>query len=89
MLHGLFKKGELSYVKEQARYRLEVNGKLVCTHIPDFEVGVLRPGNVVHVKVVEAKGYPTPEWKIKKKFFEALYPEIPYLVNPSVEEVLA
>lgn len=88
MLHGLLKKGKLSYVKEQVRYRLEVNGNHICTHLPDFEIGVVRPGGIVQTKVVEAKGLPTDVWKIKKKLFEALYPDVPYLVNPNESEVL-
>lgn len=88
MLHRLLKQGKLSYVKEQARYKLDFNGKHICTHLPDFEVGVVRPGGVIHVKVVEAKGYKTDVYRIKRKLFEALHPDIPYLENPTEEEVL-
>lgn len=88
MLHGLKAAGKLEYVKEQVRYKMAVGGRHICTHLPDFEVGVIRPGGIVQTKVVEAKGYKTDVYRLKRKLFEALYPEIEYLENPTEEEVL-
>jgi hypothetical protein len=83
-LNDMLRQKKISAVKEQHRVRLMVNGKHVCTHIPDFLVTL----NDGRQKIVEAKGYPMPEWKLKKKLFEALYPELPYLVNPDEETIL-
>lgn len=83
MLQLLLRSGELSEVREQVTIPIVVAGKKVCTHIVDFEVTTARGIK----KWVETKGYQTDVWKLKKKLVEALYPETPYLVNPSPKDV--
>ena len=56
-------------------YDLSVNGVKICVHRPDWTV-MTAEGVEVH----EAKGMPTPSWRLKKKLFEALYPNIKYVV---------
>ncbi len=63
-------------IHHELRYLMTVNGKLVCTHSPDWTLE-LKDGTK---KVVEYKGIGTPSWKLKKKLFEALFPHIPYTV---------
>ena len=53
----------------QPRYPCRVNGKLVCTYVADFRY-VDEHGRTV---VEDAKGLPTPLYKLKKKLVEALY----------------
>ena len=74
-LRALEKAGEIdSYIREP-RFDLIVNGQKICTHIPDFLV--TRDGvQEVH----ECKGYEHPTWNLKRKLFEALFPEIEYIV---------
>ena len=56
----------------QARYPLRVNDVLVCTYVADFWV---KFGDG-RVELHEVKGYETREWKLKRKLFEALYPDV-------------
>lgn len=51
----------------QPRYRLEVNGVKVCDYVADFRY---REGGGVVVE--DAKGFRTPEYRIKKKLMLAL-----------------
>ena len=58
--------GKISGLRTQVRYRLEVNGLLICTYVADFvyhEAGA---------EVVEdAKGKRTGEYKLKAKLMQA------------------
>ena len=60
--------GEVIKWERQVKIPLEVNGYLVCNYYIDFIV--YRDGETEYI---EAKGYPTPVWKLKWKLFEALY----------------
>lgn len=62
--------------ERQVQIDLVVNGKKICAHRIDFFVTLAGGGKEVR----EVKGYETPEWEIKRKLFEALFPEIPYKV---------
>jgi hypothetical protein len=73
--------GEIAKWERQVKVRLEVNGKLVCTMVPDFQVWDLRNKPFY----VEVKGWPTPIYRLKLKLFRALYPEASYFVITSKE----
>jgi len=60
----------------QVPFDLKVNDALICVHRVDFVVYNQEGNKEVH----EPKGFESSDWKIKKKLFEALYPEIPYFV---------
>ena len=83
-LDDLLKKGEIKEVKPQHRIRFFINDKHLWDHLVDFLI-TLPDGRQ---KYVETKGFPTSEWAKNKKLAEALYPEIPYLVNPNEKELL-
>jgi len=72
----LKKAGEILDYSIQRTFHLEVNGKTVCQHRVDFWVE--GPGG--NFEVHEFKGFATREWNLKRKLFEALYPDIPYYV---------
>ena len=68
--------------RTQVKYEMVVNGKHICNHIVDFDVVGRRAVNDNWSHWVEdVKGFGTKEWVIKKKLFEALYPNIPYVVK--------
>ena len=69
--------GEIGAWGRQVRVRLEVNGKLVCSIVPDFLVWDPSGGGATYVEV---KGFETPIWRLKRKLFEALYPKVKYVV---------
>lgn len=73
----LIKSGAAERVERQVSYILKgYNGTKVCTHKVDF---------VIHYKwgkeVWEAKGLPTPTWRLKHKLFLDNYPNIKYVVH--------
>lgn len=73
----LEKKGELiDDFERQVTFDLYANGTKICSHRVDFLV-TLTDGSQ---EVREVKGFQTREWDLKRKLFEANYPEIPYKV---------
>lgn len=83
ILDDHLKNGRLLEVIPQYKVVLLVEGKRICTHIPDFLV-TLPDGRK---KFVEAKGMPTDIWVIKRKLTEALFPDIEYTVNPTDKQL--
>lgn len=73
MIHNMFPKAE---IKSQHRVILYVNGKKVTTHVIDWQI-IHEDG---HEEVWEFKGMETNVWRLKHKLFEALYPDIPYVI---------
>lgn len=73
VLHAIIKKGE---IETQKTFRFYVNDKKITSHRVDFLVTYTGGRQEVY----EFKGIERPEWRIKHKLFEALYPEIPYIV---------
>jgi hypothetical protein len=67
LLDGKVQAGDLKEWRRQVPVRLEVNGKLICTHIRDF-VEVEPDGTEVWTEV---KGKWTAEARLKEKLFEA------------------
>ncbi len=72
----LIKAKEIKSYKIQVRYPLEVNGKLVTSHIVDFEV----IDNGGKLQIHEVKGFATEVWNLKYKLFCAVYPDIEYII---------
>lgn len=62
--------------ERQVCFELRVNGELICKHYVDFLITKL--DNTQEVR--EVKGFATDVWQIKRKLFEAIYPDIPYKV---------
>jgi len=64
--------GEIRAWRPQPRFRLEVQGHLVCVVMLDFEI-TERDGSLSYVEV---KGWESQLWKLKRKLLAALYPNI-------------
>lgn len=64
------KAGEVSNVEIQKPYALTVNGFLVCTYKADFAFDDLHEKR--H-RVIDVKGFQTPEFKLKKKLMWACH----------------
>lgn len=56
----------------QARFRLEVNGQLVCHYIADFTYEELCKSSWMSI-VEDCKGFRPPLYKLKKKFMKACH----------------
>lgn len=65
---------------QRASYKLEVNGKLITTHAVDFTV-YYPDGRIEVHEVKGGKATQTDGFRIRKKLFEALNPEIRYVVE--------
>jgi hypothetical protein len=72
----MMRSGHIKEIVQQKNYPLFVNGKKVCSHIPDFTL-YLADGSI---EVVETKGFQTDVWKLKKALFEVCYPDIKYTI---------
>lgn len=71
-LKSLERAGVIRSLQLQPRYKLAVNGILICTYVADFSYereGT--DGNWTSV-VEDAKGVETPEFKLKKKLMQAV-----------------
>ena len=75
-LQMLVKAREIHSFDYAKSYELRVNGKLIGKHKPDFSVIT----NAGTIEVHEVKGMSTTDWILRKNLFEAIYPEIPYIV---------
>lgn len=77
-LELLRKAKEIHSYEIQKTFELKVNGQKVCGIRPDFLVFT----NSGALEVHEVKSYitMTSTWNVKRKLFEALYPEITYIV---------
>lgn len=75
-LDVLKKAGVVRSWTRQVRWKLIVNGRLVCTMVPDFRVE-WKDGTA---SLIEVKGHPTAVYRLKRKLFEALHPEVDYRV---------
>ncbi len=73
----LKKAGEIKFYEAAPRYILTAHGKTIGHHKPDFIVTNNDDSQEVH----EFKGVATDAWRLRKKLFEANYPNIPYLVK--------
>lgn len=78
ILELLRQSGDIKKYDIQKTFDLCIDGKKICAIRPDFLVMTRTGGLEVH----EVKSYitMTPEWNIKRKMFEALYPDITYIV---------
>lgn len=66
---------QIRNIKLQPRFPMSVNGKHVCTYVGDFSYCTNpKPGDqhVGRFVVEDAKGFKTPEYKLKAKLFEAV-----------------
>lgn len=67
---------DIHKIETQAVFPLIIKEKLIAKHKVDFLVTFSNGKKQVH----EFKGYETRDFKIKKKMFEELYPNIEYVL---------
>lgn len=68
-LDVLLRGGAIKGWTRQVPIPLSVNGRPVCRYVVDFRVEHLDG----RIEWVEVKGHETPEFKLKRKLFEAAY----------------
>lgn len=64
--------GRIRNLQRQVKYRLEVNGLLICTYTADYVYEELA-NDVWHQIVEDVKGYPNDRWAMKKKLMKACH----------------
>lgn len=69
-LQLLLRAGKISELSRQERYKLEVNGKLICTYVADFSY--LENGLHIIEDVKSEFSRKMPVYRIKKKLLAAL-----------------
>ncbi len=67
-LQLMVRAGYISDLERQVRFPLDVNGKPVCHYVADFTYH--RAGQKV---VEDAKGFRTPEYRLKAKLMRAVH----------------
>lgn len=70
------KAGDIKDWRGQVTFNLVVNNKLICKYIIDFVI----IHNDNSKEYIETKGFETRDWKIKRKLFQALFPDKKYKV---------
>ena len=79
VLLDMQKRLEINKLRRQPRYDLRVGGVSVGTYVGDWVYEDLREGG--RLVVEDAKGFQTPEFKLKWKLAKALYPEIDWRLS--------
>lgn len=68
--------GEIFGLQFQPRFKLHVNGVLICSYVSDFLYHDNRTNNIV---VEDTKGKKTKDYIIKAKMFQVLYPQYTFI----------
>lgn len=68
ILRLMEKAGEISGLQRQVPFKLTVQGHLIATYVADFTY--TEKGKFV---INDAKGFATPEYKLKKKLMKAIF----------------
>lgn len=71
--------GRITHLEQQPEFRVEINGKLVCRYIADFQYRMADSGLPI---VEDVKGMQTPVFNLKRKLVEAAYPGLVVSVYP-------
>lgn len=71
-LKSLERAGVVRSLQLQPRYKLAVNGVLICTYVADFSYEREKQDGTWEPIVEDAKGVETPEFKLKKKLMQAV-----------------
>jgi len=66
----LEQRGKIRDLELQPRYRLEVNGELICTYVADFKYFDVAWNAVM---IEDCKGFKTPAYILKKKLMKAIH----------------
>lgn len=77
----LVRTGEIHSYQVEKRYEIKVNGRFIGNHYPDFTI-YNKDGKIIEVREFKSisRATMTDLWKWKSACFEALYPDIPYIV---------
>jgi len=72
-LKTLQQQGIIQDLELQPKYKLTVNGVLICTYFADFAYETWDDNAYPMTRVEDVKGVKTPAYRIKKKLMKAVY----------------
>lgn len=75
VLLDMQKRGEIERLERQVKFTLAINGVKICDYIADWTYRQRIDGRKYRV-VDDAKGFQTPEFKLKWKLAQALNPSV-------------
>ena len=78
-LRVLEDQGNITHLTQQPEFRVEINGKLVCRYVADFQYRMADSGLLISEDV---KGVSTPVFNLKRKLVEASHPGTVITVFP-------
>lgn len=81
VLKDMEKHGEIRGLQRQPRFKLKVNGALICTYVGDWKYIDPRLRLFKREVVEDSKGVQTRDFRIKWKLCQALYPEIEWRLS--------
>lgn len=61
---------KIEFLQTQPRFRLEVNGQLICSYVADFQY---LDKETMHVVTEDVKGIKTAVYRLKKKLMNACH----------------
>lgn len=79
------KAGLIDSYDTQKSFDFWIEDHFICSHKVDFIIYKMNhETNEIDMEVHEVKGKELADWEIKKKLFEAIYKDIPYIVIKKV-----
>lgn len=78
-LNILEEQGGITHLTQQPEFRVEINGKLICRYVGDFQYRMADSGLLISEDV---KGVSTPVFNLKRKLVEASHPGTVITVYP-------
>jgi hypothetical protein len=76
VLLDMQKRGEISELQRQDRLEVWVLDTLICTYVADWSY--IQNGRTV---IEDAKGFQTPEFKLKWKLVQAVFPSYDFVLS--------
>lgn len=65
--------GKIRNLRRQIRFKLEINGQLICIYVADHGYRILHCEEFEQETIEDFKGMETPEFKLKKKLMFAIH----------------
>ena len=72
-LKSMERAGIVTQLERQIRYDLTINNVKICDYVADFRYLLEEEDGMSKLVIEDAKGFQTPEFKLKKKLMKAIH----------------
>ena len=72
-LKSMERAGIVTQLERQIRYDLTINDVKICDYVADFRYLLEEEDGMSKLVIEDAKGFQTPEFKLKKKLMKAIH----------------